>query len=96
MAVVSQVLLRGPRGTPYEDGLFEFDCLYPPDYPFSPPLVTFKTTHGGRLRLNPVHVTFYLESNKGRRYKGTRSWFRSDPLLYPVHCPVHRVINAWD
>lgn len=44
---VLKCLITGPEGTPYSNGLFEFDILIPLDYPNSPPLVNFQTTGGG-------------------------------------------------
>jgi len=41
---VLKVVIVGPKGTPYESGLFEFDIWCDGDYPNSPPLVQFKTT----------------------------------------------------
>ena len=43
----------GVDGTPYEGGVFEFDIMFPSDYPHSPPLVHFVT--GARVvkRFNP-------------------------------------------
>ena len=35
--------LRGPPDTPYEHGEYHLDILFPPDYPFKPPRITFRT-----------------------------------------------------
>ncbi|KAI4357615.1 hypothetical protein L6164_001554 [Bauhinia variegata] len=45
-----RAVIVGPKGTPYHDGLFFFDCLFPDNYPASPPKVHY---HSGGLRLNP-------------------------------------------
>lgn len=50
---IMKVLIVGPGGSPYEGGLFEFDLLCPADYPNSPPMMHFRTTGGGRARINP-------------------------------------------
>ncbi|KAK2002778.1 ubiquitin-conjugating enzyme [Colletotrichum falcatum] len=47
-----KVLIVGPEGTPYENGLFEFDLFCPLGYPDVPPTMLFKTTRSGR-RFNP-------------------------------------------
>jgi len=46
-------MIAGPEGTPYEGGLFEFDCFMPLEYPNTPPLVHLCTTGGGTVRFNP-------------------------------------------
>ncbi|KDQ09442.1 hypothetical protein BOTBODRAFT_137755 [Botryobasidium botryosum FD-172 SS1] len=48
-----KAMIAGPEGTPYEGGLFEFDCFIPLDYPNSPPKVNIHTTAGGQVRFNP-------------------------------------------
>ena len=36
-------IIIGPKGTPYEDGIYELDIQFPPSYPFRPPKVRFLT-----------------------------------------------------
>ncbi|XXG99554.1 hypothetical protein Hte_005893 [Hypoxylon texense] len=50
---VMKVLIIGPKGTPYEHGLFEFDLWCTQTYPKDPPFMKFKTTNGGKVRFNP-------------------------------------------
>ncbi|KAL8131344.1 hypothetical protein AgCh_007320 [Apium graveolens] len=45
-----RAIIIGPAGTPYHDGLFVFDVLFPPTYPDIPPMVYY---YSGGLRLNP-------------------------------------------
>ncbi|KAJ4981835.1 hypothetical protein NE237_032672 [Protea cynaroides] len=45
-----RAVIVGAAGTPYHDGLFFFDVLFPSNYPNVPPLVHY---HSGGLRLNP-------------------------------------------
>ena len=48
-----KVMIAGPEGTPYSDGLFEFDCFIPMEYPTKPPVMNLCTTGGGLVRFNP-------------------------------------------
>ena len=48
-----QFMISGPKDTPYQDGLFLFDCYFPPNYPKDPPRVLLQTTGGGKVRFNP-------------------------------------------
>lgn len=50
---VIQACIIGPEETPYENGLFMFDILLPPDYPFSPPKCQSMTTGNNTFRFNP-------------------------------------------
>lgn len=45
-----RAVIVGAQGTPYHDGLFFFDILFPSDYPSVPPHVHY---HSGGLRINP-------------------------------------------
>ena len=47
-----KALIIGPNGTPYENGFYLFDFLFPINYPHSPPKVTF-CTYDGLTRFNP-------------------------------------------
>ncbi|KAF1841881.1 uncharacterized protein K460DRAFT_265254, partial [Cucurbitaria berberidis CBS 394.84] len=49
---VMKILIIGPEGTPYENGLFEFDLWCPAEYPRTPPLVRFDGK-GSVYALNP-------------------------------------------
>jgi len=43
-------MIVGPENTPYENGIYVFDILLPPNYPDAPPKVQFLTTGGGKVR----------------------------------------------
>ncbi len=45
-------LIIGPSDTIYADGFFLFKFKIPPNYPYSPPIVTFHT-QGDNIRFNP-------------------------------------------
>jgi len=47
-----KALIIGPQGTPYENGFYLFEINYPPNYPYSPPKLIYKT-NDGVTRFNP-------------------------------------------
>ncbi|XP_049850273.1 uncharacterized protein LOC126322395 [Schistocerca gregaria] len=50
---VMKVVISGPVGTPYENGLFLFDVYCPAEYPKTEPLINLRTTGNGLVRFNP-------------------------------------------
>ncbi len=46
-------MIAGPEGTPYANGLFEFDCFMPLEYPRVSPQIHLCTTGGGTVGFNP-------------------------------------------
>ncbi|KAG5176482.1 ubiquitin-conjugating enzyme/RWD-like protein, partial [Tribonema minus] len=48
-----RAVITGPKDTPYQDGLFEFDIFLPAQYPNVPPQVQLITTGHGKVRYNP-------------------------------------------
>jgi baculoviral IAP repeat-containing protein 6 (apollon) len=48
-----QVIISGPDDTPYSNGLFLFDILFPQTYPKDPPKCLIHTTGGQTVRFNP-------------------------------------------
>lgn len=45
-------MIMGPKNTPYFGGFYFFEFNFPSNYPYSPPIVTFKT-NDGLTRYNP-------------------------------------------
>jgi Ubiquitin-conjugating enzyme len=51
-ADLCKAIIIGSAGTPFAMGVYEFDILFPPSYPASPPLFNFKTTGAWSWRLS--------------------------------------------
>lgn len=74
-----KVLIVGPKSTPYEGGLFEFDLFCPLAYPATPPKMQFRTTGGGAAHFNP---NLYADGKVCLSLLGTWSgqpWVASGP-----------------
>ena len=55
-----RVCFKGPKGTPYENGIYYFDIVLKDDYPSSKPLVTFMTKiFHPNVELNSGKVCLY-------------------------------------
>jgi baculoviral IAP repeat-containing protein 6 len=50
---VMKIVIIGPQGTPYENGMFEFDLFCPLEYPNVPPMMILRTTGGNTVGFNP-------------------------------------------
>ncbi|MBA0613889.1 hypothetical protein Godav_014246 [Gossypium davidsonii] len=56
-----RAVIIGPTGTPYHDGLFVFDCFFPPKYPKEPPVCSVFSGYA-YLRASPKnsHIGPYV------------------------------------
>ncbi len=59
---VYECLMEGPANTPYQDGVFTLSIQFHKDYPFSPPVIKFKTkiyhcgiNEKGAIKLHILH-----------------------------------------
>ncbi|OIW29342.1 UBC-like protein [Coniochaeta ligniaria NRRL 30616] len=89
---VMKVLMVGPKGTPYEHGLFEFDLFCPGEFPNRPPSVFFRTTGGGNVRFNP---NLYEDGKVCLSILGTWSgetWNGAYSTLLQVLVSIHGMI----
>lgn len=48
-----KVVISGPDGSPYKNGIFEFDVFFPSDYPNVPMQMNLMTTGNRSVRFNP-------------------------------------------
>ncbi|RAL45054.1 hypothetical protein DM860_003813 [Cuscuta australis] len=87
-----RAVIVGPQGTPYHDGLFVFDALFPRTYPDTPPMVYY---YSGGLRLNPnlyecgkVCLSL-LNTWTG---KGTEKWVPAQSTMLQVLVSIQALI----
>ncbi|KAF1988673.1 UBC-like protein [Aulographum hederae CBS 113979] len=89
---VLKAVIIGPQGTPYANGLFEFDMFIPDNYPYKPPLVKFITTGSGKIRFNP---NLYADGKVCLSLLGTwdgRPWDPKMSSLYQVMLSMQAMI----
>lgn len=95
---IMKILIVGPEGTPYENGLFEFDLLCGPQFPKMAPAMNFRTTGGGTVSFNP---NLYPEGKICLSLLGTWSgepWNPSQSTLLQVLVSIQAMIfceNPW-
>ena len=96
---IMKVLIVGPKDTPYENGLFEFDMLCGPKFPNEPPKMDFRTTGGGSVGFNP---NLYADGKVCLSLLGTwagESWDPKKSTLLQVLVSIQAMIfcdNPWN
>eukprot|EP01119_Soliformovum_irregulare_P018691 TRINITY_DN5781_c0_g1_i2.p1 TRINITY_DN5781_c0_g1~~TRINITY_DN5781_c0_g1_i2.p1 ORF type:complete len:609 (-),score=152.14 TRINITY_DN5781_c0_g1_i2:44-1870(-) len=88
-----QALIVGPSDTPYANGFFHFDMIFPHDYPWKPPQVQIQTTDSGRTRFNP---NLYSNGKVCLSILGTWSgpgWSQAQTLLSTL-LSIQSLMNA--
>ncbi|KXT18866.1 hypothetical protein AC579_3557 [Pseudocercospora musae] len=95
---IMKAVIVGPKETPYENGLFEFDILCDASFPNRPPKVDFRTTGGGRVGFNP---NLYADGKVCLSLLGTWSgepWDPKQSTLLQVLVSIQAMIfcdNPW-
>ncbi|RWS17012.1 hypothetical protein B4U79_09866 [Dinothrombium tinctorium] len=76
------VMIKGPKATPYEDGLFFFDIQLPSNYPHVPPVVHYYSFCSKRLNPNLYEDGLVCLSLLGTwTGSGTELWSSNSNLL---------------
>lgn len=89
---VMKIIIVGPKDTPYEGGLFEFDLFCPMDYPQRPPMMTFKTTGKGMAHFNP---NLYNDGKVCLSLLGTwsgPSWIPNESTLLQILVSIQSMV----
>jgi len=86
------VLIVGPKETPYQGGFFHFYLSFSDNYPFQPPRVKLMTTGNGKVRFNP---NFYQNGKVCLSILGTWTgpqWNASQTLT-SVLCSIQSLMS---
>jgi ubiquitin-protein ligase len=89
---VMKIVIIGPQGTPYENGMFEFDLFCPLEYPTVPPQMQIKTTGGGSVGFNP---NLYSDGKVCLSLLGTwqgETWKSGESTLLQVFVSIQAMI----
>ena len=87
------VLITGPKGTPYEDGLFIFDIQLPSNYPNVPPIVHYISFCSDRLNPNLYESGKVCVSLLGTwTGKGTEVWAPNTSNILQVIISIQGLI----
>lgn len=86
-------MIRGPKATPYENGLFLFDVQLPADYPTHPPAVHYISFCTDRLNPNLYENGKVCVSLLGTWVgKGSEMWFPGSSNLLQVMVSIQGLI----
>ena len=80
-----QVIISGPKGTPYEGGVFKVDVKFPPTYPFAFPEVRFLT----RI----YHPNVKEDGEICREMIGEKDWMPNTKFITVINTLVSMIIH---
>uniref|UniRef100_A0A0R0F7L9 UBC core domain-containing protein n=2 Tax=Glycine subgen. Soja TaxID=1462606 RepID=A0A0R0F7L9_SOYBN len=87
-----RAVIVGTAGTPYHDGLFFFDIMFPSDYPKHPPMLHF---HSFGYRINPnlyINGKVCLSLLNTWNGKGTEMWDPSKSTMLQVLVSIQGLV----
>lgn len=94
--------ILGPPDTPYETGVFFLDITFPPDYPYKPPHMIFKTriyhpniTPRGAICLDIICCKWAPCFTVGKALSTIRSYM-ADPDTSGRHYPVIDILRQYN
>ncbi|OAA65622.1 ubiquitin-conjugating enzyme [Niveomyces insectorum RCEF 264] len=88
-----KILIAGPKGTPYEGGLFEFDLLCTSEYPQKAPKMRLRTTGQGTVRFNPnLYANGTVCLSLLGTWGGGQSWHAEHSTLLQILVSIQAMI----